>query len=340
MITRPTEAATIPVADSWSAVASTGAPPQRSAFHTGVDGHGDDRLGRIAWCCPDLGVAEETRDLPSLVAAQTAVERVYHAHRTGTKRPFAEAVPAAVIEGKVRLALKKERLLAEVYGITPAPERIAAEVARIDANTRAPEMLAEIKAALGNDLALFAEVFAKPILVEHELRQRFVDDDARHAPQRAKAEALRSALLAERDPAARQQLLKKDGSQTGNLSQTTWQLGPRPKTETDDAAALENLPPGIGKLGPGAKILSSPNRDPDEERKFYFEDLHPQLQKVLSAQLTKPGAVSAVIEMPQAFLLYVATEKTDETLAVEALTIPKADYSRWVREAETDSPIR
>ncbi|MFT5471275.1 MAG: hypothetical protein ACI8UO_006408 [Verrucomicrobiales bacterium] len=283
-------------------------------------------------------------DLPKLIAAQTAVERVYHAHRTGTKRPFAQAVPAAVIEAKVRLALKKEQLLKDTYGIALSPERIAAEVARIDSNTRSPEMLAELKTALGDDPDLYAQVFAKLILVERELRQRFVNDDARHAPQRAKAEALREALLKTEDLPARQQLLKAQGAETGAVSETSWQLSPRPKEEDTAGPDLKDLPPGIGPLGPDAKLLSSPRgpgtRDPAEERKFYFEDLHPELQKVLTAQLTRPGAVSAVIERPQGFLLYLATEKTDESLAVEALTIPKADYSQWVREAEPDSPLR
>ena len=97
-----------------------------------------------------------------------------------------------------------------------------------------------------------------------------------------------------------------------------------------------DLRPGAGRLGPGAKILSSPRgaSDPAEEHQFYFEDLHPELQKVLTAQLTQPGAVSAVIEMPQAFLLYLTTEKTATTLSVESVTVPKADYSEWVNTAK------
>ena len=176
-------------------------------------------------------------------------------------------------------------------------------------------------------------------MVERELRQRFVNDDARHAPQRAKSEALREALLKAEDLEARQQLLTEQNPETGEVNQTEWQLGPRPKEETTDGDLdLPDLPGPLGPLGPGAKILSSPRgdgaNDPAEEHQFYLEDLHPELQKVLTAQLTQPGAVSAVIEMPQAFLLYLATEKTATILSVESVTVPKADYSEWVNTAK------
>lgn len=46
-----------------------------------------------------------------------------------------------------------------------------------------------------------------------------------------------------------------------------------------------------------------------KETKFYFADLPGELQKVLRVQLRQPGDVSAVIETPGGFLLYVAKEK-------------------------------
>src|SRR5439155_2992075 len=76
--------------------------------------------------------------------------------------------------------------------ITPA--LLDAEVQRINTTTRAPEMLAEIKTALGNDPARFANVFAKPTLVERLLREKFDNDDALHAPQRREMERVRTQL--------------------------------------------------------------------------------------------------------------------------------------------------
>ena len=77
-------------------------------------------------------------------------------------------------------------------------------------------------------------------------------------------------------------------------------------------------------------MISSPQRKRD--RKFYFEDLPVELQRVLRAQLHQPGEVSAVIETPGGFLLYVAKERTDTTLATACLSLPKRNYEQWLSE--------
>ena len=69
---------------------------------------------------------------------------------------------------------------------------------------------------------------------------------------------------------------------------------------------------------------------PDTERKSYFADLPAELQKVLRAQLHQPGDVSAVIETPGGFLLYVARGKTETELGVAGLTLPKRDFEQWL----------
>jgi hypothetical protein len=79
--------------------------------------------------------------------------------------------------------------------------------------------------------------------------------------------------------------------------------------------------------------LNSPEKDRDT--KFYFEDLDPELQKVLCTQLQKPGDVIAVIETPTAFLLFVNKEKTNNALSVASLTIPKRSYDEWLAEQKS-----
>ena len=79
-----------------------------------------------------------------------------------------------------------------------------------------------------------------------------------------------------------------------------------------------------------SQVINSPEKDKDQ--KFYFEDLDPELQKVLHAQLQKPGDVSAVIEMPNAFLLFIAKDKTNDALSVASLTIPKRGYDEWLAQ--------
>ena len=131
----------------------------------------------IGWLiCLSLGipaVAASARDLASLCTDRTAVERIYYEHRLGNKPPFEKAQPAAEIEKIVKLDLKKEAVLKRVYKIGVTPAEVAEEVQRINSSTRAPDVLAEIKAALDQDPTRFAQTMARPLVVERKLRAQF-----------------------------------------------------------------------------------------------------------------------------------------------------------------------
>ncbi|MBI3881949.1 MAG: hypothetical protein HY301_18045 [Verrucomicrobia bacterium] len=271
-------------------------------------------------------------DFAALCADRAAIERVYYQHRLGEKPPFEQALPAATLENLVRQDLRKEAALKKNYGLEITPALLDAEVQRINTTTRAPEMLAELKAALGNDPARFARAMARPIVVERTLRARFENDDALHAPPRREAERVRNGLFAARKSGAGFDdllpLLKRNHS--NEVSEATWQLGARPE-EKPGAESADELE--IKKrFGPNAQMLSSPHAGDAKERKFYFADLPGELQNVLRVQLHQPGDVSAVIEMPTGFLLYVAKEKTDEALSVAGLSLPKRSYEQWLEE--------
>lgn len=283
-------------------------------------------------------------DIATLCADRAAIERVYHEHRTGTKVPFEQAMPAALLESIVRMHLKKEALLARTYGVQITPALLSAEVRRIDTTTRAPEMLAEIKTALGSDPEKFAHTFAKPFLVERELRQRFDNDDALHAPQRRVCEDMRVALLAVTEGGfqARLTLLKTcPGSEMRH--DVTWKLTPRPADAAVEPPVTAAVPTEI-KARSGAytneataqmaQVLSSPettcgNR---EDQAFFFEDLPADLQNVLQAQLRQPGDVSAVIESTGAFQIYLARERTPTSLTAAVLTLPKRSLEAWLAQ--------
>jgi hypothetical protein len=295
--------------------------------------------------------AVQAGDLAALVQDRTAIERVYYNHRLGQKPPFEDALPPAMLEKLVRLDLKKEAVLRKTYGVAITPAMLDGEVQRINTTTRAPEMLAEIKAALGNDPVKFAQAFAKPFLVERLLRDKFENDEALHAAQRHEAERVREQLLqavaadvsrrtntsasserrltsaATADVTAKRVALM-HASHSSEVSETTWQLTPRP-AETN-APAPDELEMKK-RFGANAQIVSSPC-GAERDRKQYFEDLPPALQDVLRVQLRQPGDVSAVIEAPGGFLLYVTKEKTDLALAVACLSLPKRSYDQWLEE--------
>jgi hypothetical protein len=272
-------------------------------------------------------------DFASLRADRTAIERVYYNHRLGDKPPFEQALPRETLESLVRDELSKEAALKKVYGVEITAPILEAEVHRINTTTRAPDMLAEIKAALDNDTSRFARTVARPIVVERLLRERFDNDDKLHAPQRRQAEQARDALLeAKRAVSGLDKLLPflKRGH-SNDVRETTWQLGARPEETSDrenaNEAEIRN------RFGPRAQVLSPPDTS-NQERKSYFEDLPSELQRVLSVQLQHAGDVSAVIEMPGGFLVFLLKEKTAATLSAATLSIPKRSYEQWLTEQE------
>ncbi len=293
-----------------------------------------------------------------LVQGRTAIERVYFQHRLGQKPPFEQLSPPSLIEELVKGDLRKEAALKKVYGVEITPTLLDAEVQRINTTTRAPEMLAEIKTALGNDRVRFANAFAKPFLVERLLREKFENDDRLHADQRREAERVRAQLLAARRsrgheaPAPTAASGKQKGEtdqslftsaatndcmpalaailkagRSNEVSERTWQLGPRPaETNAPAADELEIK----RRFGPNAQLISSPPEQKD--RKLYFEDLPAELQRVLRVQLQQPGDVSAVIETPGGFLLYLCKERTDQTLSIARLSLPKRSFEQWLSQ--------
>lgn len=331
-------------------------------------------------------------DLSTRIADRAAVERIYYQHRLGNKPSFEQALPREILERLVRDDLRKETALGKAYGVAVTPAMLEAEVQRIQATTRAPDILAELEAALGNDPNRFARTVAQPIIVERLLRERFDNDDKLHAAPRREAERVRAQLIAaavsgneapsensairnpepetkatlSQDPPQRRvrarspqvsapngtlvgplpsaggvlhgpqpksettvshrvAILKRAAS--GQVTEITWRLGPRPaeKPGAETPEEVENRQ----RLGPNAPLLSPPHAG-GKDRKFYFTDLPAALQRVLQAQLRQAGDVSAVIEMPGAFLVYVCTEKTGETLSVATLSWPKRSYEQWL----------
>ena len=121
---------------------------------------------------------------------------------------------------------------------------------------------------------------------------------------------------------------------SNDVSETTWQLGARPaETNAPAADELEIKQ----RFGPNAQRLSSPQAD-RKRAKSYFEDLPEELQNVLRVQLRQAGDVSAVIELPGGFLLYLAKEKAAATLSAGTLSIPKRSYEQWLNEPIESKP--
>lgn len=283
----------------------------------------------LSFCLCLIAGAEPS---PSLVADRAAIEKIYHEHRSGTKPAFEQAMPATLLDQLVQADRRREWVLHQAYGIEVTPAMVAGECERINTTTRAPEILAEIKHALGDDPARFARSMARPLLVGRILRERFDNDDALHAPQRAAAERARQALLAK--------------NPVGGMLETTWQLTPRPAADAPAApATVPQAPHASSSSGSYSNEASAQvaqtlggGAEAAGDRRAYFEDLDPELQKVLRIQLQKPGDVSAVIEMPSGFLVFLTKEKSAATLTSSCLTVPKRSYDEWLAQQPVPSP--
>ena len=120
-----------------------------------------------------------------------------------------------------------------------------------------------------------------------------------------------------------------------DVSETTWQLGARPAAvHAPNADELEIK----RRFGTNAQLFPPALATGDQQRTPYFEDLPPELQRVLRAQLHQPGDVSAVIEMPGGFVLFLATETTAESRGIATLAMPKRSYEQWLNEPGERQP--
>ncbi len=128
------------------------------------------------------------------VHAQMALERVYYSHQIGATLPFEEALPRTIHEEKVRTYLKHGVALERFWNVSVTAELLAKETERIQRQTRMPERLGDLYAALGNDPMLVQECLARPILVSRLVRNFFCGDREIQAAARGRAEALRAQL--------------------------------------------------------------------------------------------------------------------------------------------------
>ncbi len=130
--------------------------------------------------------ANRVLTLEERMEAQRAIERVYYNHRIWPKEnpqpkpPFEKMVPEEVIRKRVDNYLKKSILLDEYWQRPLIGQQLQAEMNRMVQNTKDPEMLRELFAALNNDPFLIAECFARPALADRLIRNWYAFDERFH----------------------------------------------------------------------------------------------------------------------------------------------------------------
>jgi N-acetylneuraminic acid mutarotase len=237
-------------------------------------------------------------NLADRLRAQRAIERVSYGYQTGATLPFEQAVPDALIRRKVVEALKESAALETFWGTRLTPAMLRREVERMGRQTRMPDRLRELYAALGNDPVLVEECLARPALATR-LSHRFFDADERiHAAARDAAERLRSDLLEGRiDPRAAhpdRQLIRLRRSGHDPLRDTA---GPAPD---------------------GASVLEAPEFD-----------------RVTAALPERTGVPGPVRDEDGAFTIPVPLARGDGSIDVAVYRLPKRTWDEWWRDVRS-----
>ena len=94
----------------------------------------------------------------------------------------------AQIQQKVKDYLRNSQLLTDQWQRPITAEQLQAEMERMASQTKQPEVLQELFAALGNDPALVAECLARPALAERLVRALYAQDEKLHGELKQRAE--------------------------------------------------------------------------------------------------------------------------------------------------------
>jgi N-acetylneuraminic acid mutarotase len=246
--------------------------------------------------------SQPSRDLTfeDRVAAQEAIERVLYAHQVGAAEPFETAVPRSLLERKVRTYLKQSAALEEVWRTPVTARALRAELTRMARDTKLPERLREIHAALGGDPVLAAECFARPVLVERLVRGFFARDERIHAAARREASALRDHLARGKlDPAA-----------------------------PDDRLGVQEIALGAGPGPDPVRALPEPG---GASRVTLAPDAYARRRALAPA---KPGEAGPVTEEDDAFAIRVLLEEDASHARVATYRVPKRSWDDWWAENE------
>jgi hypothetical protein len=231
------------------------------------------------------------------VSAQRAIEQVYWNHRIWPKdnpgpKPSLDAVlPDAQIRARALDYMKKSNVLAEVWQRPIGAEQLQAEMNRMAASTRAPDVLRELYAALGNDPFVVAETLARQTLADRLAHDWYARDERFHGALRLRAEAALARVSSAAD-------LQKLGA---TYSETTWRLRGRHEDLEESKANEAFLDADEWKEGL-AKIDELP-----------------------------PMRLSALQESDDAFFVTSVLERGTESFTEAIASWPKASFGAWWR---------
>ena len=211
------------------------------------------------------------------------------------------------------------------------------ELNRIVTGTQMPDRLQAVFQALGNDPVLILECFARPSLVDRLIRNRYDFDPALHAPERARAEAVRAAALAGGESSF--------ASRCPAAAAGTPGVRPTHRVAADPArfpATLEGCPETfhlsltpepIAKPRPASLSPSPSTSQSKPEPVETSAGLSLEEQARWAKDFPVPGTVGPVREERDRFEFLVLLDRQPERMTFARHVVRKAGYGTWWRDA-------
>ncbi|MDH3522866.1 MAG: hypothetical protein OES32_04705 [Acidobacteriota bacterium] len=260
------------------------------------------------------------------VACERALEEVRWRHRLWPadnprpKPPLSAVLEAGVLAARVEDAWLKSNALAEIWSRPLTESQLRAEIEHMARNTRAPETLRELWAALGDDPGVIAECLARPLLADRLIRSWYAFDGRFH-------EAVRGQAQEELDRSGGREGMR---LLNGDYSESVWILDPEgwqePAAQPDERRfdqrgwdqALRHLA-RLLDLGGDERLLSSPSL-------------------FLERGLERGLGRSPLREDPDRFFVVAVLESQPGRLRVAEVAWPKVPFHEWWSEARRALP--
>ena len=265
------------------------------------------------------------------VAAQRAIEEVYWRHRIWPKEnpqpkpSLDEVAPEEALRTKVEDYLRMSGAL-EVYWQRPITgEQLQAEMERMARQTKQPDVLRELWAALGNDPLVIAECLARPQLVKRLARNWYSSDERFHGELKQRAEAeLSGASTVEQMRQMSGEYHEVEYRQgDGSIGATTAR---RPAAGEAQVLDEEQWREQINKLAQMLNLVQREAVGSAAQR----EPTNPQsaIRNPQSQQLPV-GRLSGLQEEENRFYAMAVVEKGADRLKVASVEWRKASFDEW-----------
>jgi hypothetical protein len=253
---------------------------------------------------------------------QRAIEEVYWRHRTWPSgspdaKPSLDTMASrAQSENKVADYLRSSQALDHYWQRPITAEQLQAEMNRMAAHTKQPEVLRQLFQALGNDPFVVAECLARPTLAQRELTSSYAYDQRIHGQLRERAH---SDLLAH--PA---------------VDQMTQTSGTYSEIDFVRRNGSADKRPG----GEGAIKLSTGEWDATVQKlaATFDEPASLKASSVAEEYENIPvGELSALQETETSYYATAVTKKAVDWLKVARVEWPKESLQSW--QAETEKQV-